>query len=396
MQLLANPNVLAGSPPVSGALPPGAAQGIEPGTLTIPAQLHQLIDGYEPTPLVSLDALAAELGIGRLLVKHEAQRFGLPAFKIIGASWAIYRVLATRYHDVHGHAPPATDFAQLRDAFGEFDDLTLTTATDGNHGRAVARAASWFGIAAHIYMPAGTAAARVAAIEGEGATVTVVDGDYDLAVETAAATGGPDRLVISDTSWPGYVDIPQWIADGYSTIFGEIDTQLDANGWAPLDAFVVPVGVGALASAALAHWPSGAPDGPTRIAVEPTTADCLYRSLIAGEPVTVPGPHESMMAGMNCGTLSMIAWPAMRDRFDWCITIDDEPAAQAMVALDAAGLVVGETGAASVGALIAVAQHAPGGLAAIGLGPDSTVLCICTEGATDPVNYEAVVGHPPR
>ena len=182
-------------------------------------------------------------------------------------------------------------------------------------------------------MPAGTAAARVSGIESEGARVTVIPGDYDQAVALAASTASPDRLVVSDTSWPGYEQIPLWISDGYSTIFAELDGQLAESGDERVDAFVVPVGVGALAKAALDHWPSGLPDGPLRIAVEPTAADCLYRSLVAGEPVTVPGPHESIMAGMNCGTLSMVAWPAMRDRFDWCVTIDDRHAADAMRAL---------------------------------------------------------------
>lgn len=393
MRLLRNSRALA--VPAAGAPSTSTPHDLPPGALPTPTALHRLIDGYAPSPLVDVPSLARRTSLGQVLVKHEADRFGLPAFKIIGASWATYRVLVARYATVHRAAPSAPTFGELRDAFAEFSDLTLVTATDGNHGRAVARAAGWFGLSADIYMPAGTVAARIEAIEAEGARVTVVDGDYDLAVETAAATAGPDRLVVSDTSWPGYTEVPTWIAEGYATIFGELDAQLAALG-VGLDGIVIPVGVGAFLQAALDHWPTAPPEGPLRLAIEPLAADCLYRSIEAGEPVTVPGPHDSMMAGMNCGTVSMIAWPSMRDRTDWAAAIDDSYAADAMRLLATEGLVVGETGAGTVGALLAIAEESPESFAEMGLGPDSTVVCICTEGATDPVNYEAIVGTPPE
>jgi diaminopropionate ammonia-lyase len=332
-----------------------------------------------------------------VLVKHEAERFGLPAFKIVGASWAIHRVLTRRL----GSEPDFDHIDELRDAFAPLRPLTFVTATDGNHGRAVARAARWFGMDAHIYVPSDTAAARIDAIASEGATVTVVAGDYDAAVATAAATAGDERLVISDTSWPGYAEVPAWIAEGYSTIFLELDDQLSELGLDPhtdVSAVLIPVGVGALAVAALSHWPDGPPLGPSRIAVEPAAADCLRRSLDAGEPVTVPGPHHSMMAGLNCGTVSMIAWPTMRDGFEWSVAIDDDDAAEAMRALADDGLVAGETGAATVGALIALCEAKsrvdapPVDREAMRLGPHDTVVCLVTEGATDPEKYLEVVG----
>ena len=397
MQIFRNDHAVHdGSAPRDGRGPAGSRN---------PRRFHRSIEGYESSRLVEVAGISRRVGIGRVLVKHEQARFGLPSFKIIGASWASYCALCARC----GHDPAQQlGIAELRaelarlglggDGVGHGGDggrLTLVTATDGNHGRAVARAASWFGLAAHIYVPHDTVSARIDAIRSEGATLTVVDGDYDEAVHIAAASAGEDRLVISDTSWPGYTEVPTWISEGYTTIFEEIDEQLAEHRWGTPDAFVMPVGVGAFALASLDHWPSGAPVGPVRIAVEPTAADCLYRSLVAGEPVTVPGPHESMMAGMNCGTLSMVAWPTMRDRFDWCVTIEDEAAAEAMRLLAAEGLVVGETGAASVGMLLALAEHSPDTLAEMGLGPDSTVVCLATEGATDPRNYEAVVGVAP-
>ena len=393
VRILRNPHVTTAP---AGATTTAVPVGLPAGALRAPRSLHRLVKAYAPTRLVDVPSIAERTGLGRVLVKHELNRFGLPAFKIIGASWATYRVLAARYAAVHGAAPEATSFAALCAAFSEFGDLTLVTATDGNHGRAVARAAAWFGLGADIYMPAGTVEARVRAIESEGARVTVVDGDYDLAVATAAATASADRLVISDTSWPGYTEVPTWIAEGYATIFGEIDRQVfDAVDSSVPDAIVIPVGVGAFLQAALDHYPAGPPDGPVRIAVEPLAADCLYRSLEAGEPVTVPGPHDSMMAGMNCGTVSMIAWPTMRDRTDWAVAIEDAYAADAMRLLADAGLVVGETGAGTVGALLAIADASPASFADMGLGPDSTVVCVCTEGATDPVNYGRIVGTAP-
>lgn len=392
MRMLRNPRVVAVPDPTA----PSTARphDLPPGALATPTALHRLIDGYSPSALVDVPSLARRTGLGRVLVKHEAQRFGLPAFKIVGASWASYRLLAARYAAAHGTAPAAATFDELRSAFAGFTDLTLVTATDGNHGRAVARAAAWFGLGADIYMPAGTVAARIDAIESEGARVTVVDGDYDLAVETAAATAGPDRLVVSDTSWPGYTEVPTWIAEGYATIFGELDAQLAALD-VTLDGIVIPVGVGAFFQAALDHWPAAPPLGPCRLAVEPLAADCLFRSIQAGEPVTVPGPHDSMMAGMNCGTVSMIAWPAMRDRTDWAMGIEDTYAADAMRLLASDGIVVGETGAGTVGGLLAIAAESPESFVEMGLGQDSTVVCVCTEGATDPVNYERVVGTAP-
>lgn len=364
------------------------------GDAADPTPFHRSIPGYAPTELISVPSIARRIGVGEVLVKHEAERFGLPAFKIMGASWATFRLLAHRFETDHGEAPDASTFEAARTAFAEYSGLTLVTATDGNHGRAVARAATWFGLAADIYMPAGTAAARVEAIESEGATVTVVDGDYDHAVATAAATAGPDRLIVSDTSWPGYTDVPTWIAEGYRTLLAEIDEQVAAAPGRRADAVVVPVGVGALAQAVLLHWPEPPPTGPVRLSVEPDGADCVLQSLAAGEPVTTPGPHHSMMAGMNCGTVSMVAWPTMRAGFDWAVAIDDDPAADAMRLLAAEGIVVGETGAGAVGALLAIADG-PGGVGVLGLTGVSTVVCLCTEGATDPTNYERIVGRPP-
>src|SRR5688572_21295978 len=182
----------------------------EAGDSGAPLRFHRGLPGYEPTPLIESPELASEWGVGRVLLKFERERFGLPAFKLLGVSWAAERLL--------GDAPADAG-------------IELVCATDGNHGRAVARVAGQRGLRATVLVPGGTAQARIDAIEGEGATVEVVDGSYDEAVRLSAELAGERRLVLSDTSWPGYEDVPRWVIEGCATIFHEVDEQ----GPAPVD-----------------------------------------------------------------------------------------------------------------------------------------------------------------
>ena len=263
---------------------------------------HRRLPGYAPTPVVDAPGLAAALGVSKLSVKDESHRLGMPAFKILGASWAVYRLLVSRL----GHEPEWATLDELRAAFAPLGPLTLVAATDGNHGRAVARMASLLGYDARILVPAGTATARIDAIASEGAQVTVVDGTYDDAVRASAELAGDRALVVSDTSWEGYTEVPRTVIEGYSTIFSELDAQLPA----PPQVVVIPMGVGALLAAAVEHYAADA----TIVAVEPLSAACGLHSAAAGHPVVVPGPHDSIMAGLNCGTVSPIAWPAVSRR----------------------------------------------------------------------------------
>jgi len=346
-----------------------------------PRPYHRLLPGYAPTPLHDAPALAAQLGLARLSVKDESSRLGLPAFKILGASWATYRLLTQRL----GHEPTWRDLDDLRAAFAPLGALTLAAATDGNHGRAVARMAALLGYGAHIFVPAGTVDARIDAIASEGATVTVVDGRYDDAVVAAAALATDDVLVVSDTSWPGYTEVPRWVIDGYATIFAEVDEQLEAAAASPPDVVIVPMGVGALLASAVEHAPAEA----TIVAVEPVDAACGLASAAAGHPVEVAGPHRSIMVGLNCGNVSIIAWPVIAGGVDVFVTVDDAAAEHAMRALASVGVVAGETGAAGLAGLQALATAGP---AASGLDlAGRHALVLCTEGATDPVNYERIV-----
>jgi diaminopropionate ammonia-lyase len=357
-----------------------------------PLGLHRRLPGYAVTPLADAPALARANGVGRVWVKDESARLGLPAFKLLGASWAAYRALVERL----GRDPePWASVDELRRTLAPLRPLTLAAATDGNHGRAVARIAALLDLDADVYVPKGTAAARIAAIEREGARVTVVDGDYDAAVATAAATAGDRCLAIQDVGRPGYEQIPAWVVEGYATIFWEVDDQLAARGEEAPDVVVVPIGVGGLAAAAVRHWRRrGLRRPPRLLGVEPLAAACVLRSLRAGRVVTVPGPHDSIMAGLNCGTPSLVAWPLLRSGLDAVVAVADERARQAMRDLAAAGIVAGETGAASLAGL----AEATGGRAAsrlrdaLGLGAGTRVLLVCTEGATDPEAYHRIVG----
>ena len=356
-----------------------------------PQAFHARLPGYAPTPLVAAPALARRLGVGLVWVKDESERLGLPAFKILGASWAVYRALAAR---LGGEVGAWSTLGELRARLAPIGRLTLVAATDGNHGRAVARMARLLGYAAHILVPADMAQARIDAIAGEGASVTVVHGTYDDAVAQSAGEASPAHLVISDTSWPGYEAIPRWVIDGYSTILWEIDDALAASGEPAPDLVLAQMGVGAFASAVTRHYRRPGLVAPPRlIGVEPDTAACVLASLRAGALTEVPGPHPSIMAGLNCGLPSLVAWPALRDGLHAAVAIPDEAVRQAMRDLAVAGVVAGETGAAGLGGLVALltGPDADERRAELGVTPTTRILLFSTEGATDPAAYAAIV-----
>lgn len=323
------------------------------------AEFHRSLAGYAPTPLVDMPGLAAAAGVGRVFAKDESSRLGLPAFKALGASWAIRRVL--------NELPPGAT-------------VTIVTATDGNHGRAVARFARLFGQSAAIYLPRGVHPAAVALIEGEGARVVQVDGSYDEAVAAAAAAGSaPDHVLVQDTAWDGYERIPGWIVDGYDTLLVEVDDQLRAVGAGEPGLVIVPTGVGSLLQAVLAHYRSRpAPSATAVVAVEPTAAACLPPSLAAGRMVTVETGLTSM-AGLNCGTPSYLAWPYVSGGLDAVATVTDDESTRAAYDLADLGVSAGPCGAAALAALRRIT--AGGHRDDIRLGGESSVVLLVTEGA---------------
>jgi diaminopropionate ammonia-lyase len=313
---------------------------------------HRSLPGYEPTPLVELPDLADELGVGRLLVKDESSRLGLPAFKVLGASWACHQVLQRQ--------PGAR----------------LVTATDGNHGRAVARMAGHFGVAATVFVPEVMLPETADRIAAEGADVVRLDVGYDDAVRTAAAYAGEstDRALVQDTAWDGYTQVPAWIVEGYQTLLRELDEQLGA---AP-DLVAVPVGVGSLAEAVVRHYRRAGASHPSVLSVEPDTAACVLASLVVGEPVTVP-TGATVMAGLNCGTVSASAWPVLRDGCDAAVAVTDAECLAAVGDLARRGVSSGPSGAATL-AGVRVALTSPERRVALDLSDDSVVVLLSTEG----------------
>ncbi len=339
-----------------------------------PWSFHRSLDGYRPTPLIDLPDLAVELGLGRLTIKDESDRLGLPAFKILGASWAICRAIGARV----GVDPAGLTLDGLRARLGTASSLTLVTATDGNHGRAVARMARLLGVAARIYAAAGVSEAALDGIRSEGAELIVDHQPYDTVVLTAAASAAdrPDELLIQDTSWEGYREIPMWIVDGYTTMLAEIDDQLGL-GLTKLTHIVVPMGVGSLAQAVLQHYRSMSAVSPRVIGVEPTTAAGITRSLLAGHVAHVD-TRETIMAGLNCGTPSQAAWPYLSRGLDAAVAVTDPEALEAVRDLHRAGVGAGPCAAAALAALRVII--AAGGADQTSLGPHAHVVLIGTEG----------------
>jgi diaminopropionate ammonia-lyase len=330
-----------------------------PPPSTDAAAFHAALAGYAPTPLRALPDVAAELGVGAVLLKDESSRLGLPAFKVLGASWAVERALRER---------PGV--------------RVLVAASAGNHGRAVAHVAARRGLACRIFLPARASGPRREAIAAEGAEVVVVDGDYEDAVARAEEEGGrPDALAVADVGASGPAE---WVIDGYATLFAEVAAE------ATVDLVVVPVGVGSLAAAAARF---GAQYGAAVVGVEPATAACLTASLAAGTPTVVPTPGTAM-AGLDCAEVSPAAWRSLSAGIHGTLRVDDGEAHDAMRALAASGLRIGDSGAAPLAGLRALATEAACGALrdAVGLGPATRVLLVGTEGPTDPVAYRAIVG----
>ncbi len=354
--------------------------------------VHRRLPGYAPTPLVDCPDLAAGLGVGALWVKDESTRLGLPAFKMLGAAYACYRVLTDRL----GHDVEWSTVDELAAAVAPLGRLTFSAATDGNHGHAVARMARLLGMHAVIFIPDNIAKPRIDAIASEGADVVVIAGGYEAAVAESARLASDTCIVLSDTSWPGYAEIPAWVIEGYSTIFAEVEDQLAQAGAGRPDVVVIPVGVGALAAATITHFKAADGPGASLLGVEPESARCVLESLLAGHPVVLPFPQTSVMAGLNCGTPSHLAWPLLERGMDVMTAICDEWAMAAMRSLAAAGVIAGETGAAAVAGLQAICADPAGAPArvALGLGRGSRVLALCTEGVTDPAAWARITGRP--
>lgn len=361
-------------------------------------EFHRSFPEYSVTPLVNLKSLSATLGIKSLHVKDESFRFGLNAFKVLGGSYAIGSYISRKLGvDIDELDFEKMTSGEVREKLG---DVTFVTATDGNHGRGVAWTANRLKQGCVVYMPKGTAVERLDNIKALGACASITDLNYDDAVRLA--NEGVEKngwVLIQDTSWDGYDEVPRWIMQGYTTMGYEIVSQL--NGEIPTHIFL-QAGVGAM-SGAMAGFFSDFFKGerkPVITIVEPDKADCIFRTAEAadGRLHFVKGNMDSIMAGLCCGEPCTIAWEIIRDYADNFVSMPDYVTAKGMRILgnpagDDVRVISGESGACTTGlvAELMLNESLDRMREQIGLNSESRVLCISTEGATDRENYRNIV-----
>ena len=362
---------------------------------------HESFPQYTTTPLTRLDRMAAYLGLKEVYVKDESYRFGLNAFKVLGGSFAMARFIASETgRDVSELPYAVLTSDKLREEFGQ---ATFFTATDGNHGRGVAWAANRLGQKAVVHMPKGSTQTRLENIAKEGAQVDIQEMNYDDCVRLAAkeAEETSRGVIVQDTAWDGYEEIPSWIMQGYGTMAMEAGEQLKDYGCDRPTHVFVQAGVGSLAGAVVGYFTNLYPDNPpTFVVVEADAAACLYKGAAAGDgdPRIVDGDMQTIMAGLACGEPNTISWDILKNHVKVFIAAPDWVAASGMRILAApikgdAPVTSGESGAAPFGALAAMMtmeeyrdlKHE------IGLDENSRVLLFSTEGDTDPERYKNIV-----
>ena len=360
-------------------------------------KFHKNIPGYKATPLYELPYLASKLNIDKIYVKDESCRFGLKAFKIMGASYAIYQYIKNKW-EKKNNIPFRFEMLYDSNIISGLNLKPFCTATDGNHGRAVAWFSRLINHRAIIYMPENTVSARINNIKNEGADVRIIPGDYDHAVKQMAGDAEKNGWqIISDTSYKGYTQITSYIMAGYQTIFKEIDNNLE------FDYIFLQNGVGSFAASAVWFYrESYRFRQPKLISVEPLDADCFLESIKygKGQPLSTRGHLQSIMAGLNCGTPSLLAWPPIRDGVDFFMAVDDNYARQAMNLFyhptgNDPQIVSGESGCAGLAGLIAVMGKEMDDEVRknIGINSKSKILIFNTESDTDPENHHSIISH---
>lgn len=361
---------------------------------------HSGISGFKETPVISLDRLAEEIGVKKILVKDESHRLCLNAFKVLGASYAIGRTLCKKL----GLNIEEVDFGYLKsdEIKNSIGQLTFTSATDGNHGRAVAWSAIRLGHKAVIYLPKGSAKRRVEAIREIGAEVYVTDFNYDDTVKYVSKKAIENGWeMIQDTSWEGYEEVPKWIMQGYTTMAEETVRQINEMGVIRPTHVFLQAGVGSMAAAVLAYYINlYGNDYPIAITVEPENADCFYESISIGDgnAYKAKGNLHTIMAGLACGIPNPIAWEILRDYSDFFISCTDSITARGIRVggnplIGDTKIVCGESGAVGLGLLPLIMKGEEYGdiREKMNLNRDSIVLLFNTEGDTDPDNYRRIV-----
>ncbi len=360
---------------------------------------HKSFPQYEVTPLTRLSGLAEYLGLKRLYVKDESYRFGLNAFKVLGGSYAIARYIAQQTgRDVSEIPYDVLTSEKLREEFGQ---ATFFTATDGNHGRGVAWAANKLGQKCVVRMPKGSTQTRLNNIAKENATVTIEELNYDECVRMAAkeAENTEHGVIIQDTAWEGYEEIPTWIMQGYGTLALEADQQLKEDGCRPTHIFI-QAGVGSLAGAVIGFFANRFKENPPVMVVcEANAADCLYRSAMQadGSRVDVTGDMFTIMAGLACGEANTVSWDILRNHADAFVSCPDWVSANGTRIYGApmkgdAQVISGESGSVTLGVVHALMTKPEYKelKEALKLDENSEVLLVSSEGDTDPDRYREI------
>ncbi|MDR2393749.1 MAG: diaminopropionate ammonia-lyase [Treponema sp.] len=361
---------------------------------------HRSFPCYQVTPLVTLTQLAQRLGIRALYLKDESYRFNLNAFKVLGGSYAIARFIAQRLGQDISTLPYEV---LISDAVKKkLGDLTFYTATDGNHGRGVAWAANKLHQNAVVFMPAGSSHARLQNIVKEGADTRVTEMNYDQTVCFAheQASQDPHGVMVQDTAWEGYEEIPGWIMQGYGTMSYEVHQQLTEYGVSHPTHIFIQAGVGSLAGSVQGYFAQVYKEQPPVVTVvEAAAADCLYRSAKENKLVSVGGSLQTIMAGLACGEANRISWQILKQHSRYFVSAPDWVAAKGMRVLGAPLLgdrqvISGESGAVSTGLLTAMLENNDYQdlRETLGLQEDSVVLLFSTEGDTDPERYRSILG----
>lgn len=354
--------------------------------------------GYAATPLHSLTALAAESDLAALWYKDESMRFGLKSFKALGGAYAVARQLQNVLEQRLGKRPSIADLLDGR-LQAEVADIVVSCATDGNHGRSVAWGAQMFGCGCVIYIHKDVSEGRKQAMEAFAAQVIRISGNYDESVRMADVNAkAQGRIIVSDTSYAGYMEVPKDVALGYTVMLAEIVEQLD--GEIPSHIFIQG-GVGGLASAVAGYfWDHWGERRPRLIIVEPEQANCLQLSAKSGEPVVVDGDLDTLMAGLACGEVSALAWEILCNGADDFMTLSESaiPETMRLLANGYGGDVAIEAGESAVPGLAAavIASQQESYRETLNLDSKSRVLLIGTEGATDPELYRQLVGRPDK
>ena len=346
--------------------------------------------GYHATPLYRLDSIARQIGVSGIFYKDESQRFHLKSFKALGGAFAVARQLQQRIRQETGNSASIEDLLQRRYP-AIVENIVISCATDGNHGRSVAWGCQLFGCGCIIYIHRDVSEGRKQAMEAFGAEVIRIDGNYDASVKQADADAqAHGRIIVSDTSYPGYMDIPRDVAIGYTVMLAEAVEQM--QGEIPMHVFI-QAGVGGLAAAVCAYfWELWGERRPRFVVVEPERANCLQQSVVSGKPVAVEGDLETLMAGLSCGEVSLLAWQVLQTGADDFMTLSEDAVAPCMrlLAANDPAIEAGESAVAGLGAAIAAREDRKMA-ATLGLDESSLVFVIGTEGATDPELYQQLV-----